>query len=111
MVVGDQAVSSTCKTAIGSSNDFKDSTHLLLPVENLIVILKISTSYSAILHAMDFPPQRFHVTGTPCKYYEDYRTGGFHPVMLDDVYSDRYRILRKLGYGVSSTVWLAEDVK
>lgn len=34
----------------------------------------------------------------------------FHPVAVGDVYS-HYRVIRKLGHGAVSTVWLAEDVK
>src|SRR5271169_6855473 len=40
---------------------------------------------------------------------KEYRVGGFHPVELGDVLNARYRVLRKLGYGCYSTVWLAED--
>ena len=36
--------------------------------------------------------------------------GGYHPVHLQDEYSDgRYRIVHKLGFGTYSTVWLAKD--
>ena len=43
---------------------------------------------------------------------EDYRPGGFHPIHLSDkLHSSRYIILNKLGYGVSSTVWLAHDTR
>ncbi|KAF7800097.1 hypothetical protein EIP86_011341 [Pleurotus ostreatoroseus] len=41
---------------------------------------------------------------------EAYRAGGFHPVSIGDYFAQgRYRILHKLGYGGSSTVWLARD--
>ncbi|EEH37963.2 hypothetical protein PAAG_00884 [Paracoccidioides lutzii Pb01] len=41
-----------------------------------------------------------------------YGAGGFHPVSLGDTFdAGRYRILRKLGYGQYSTVWLARDFK
>ena len=39
----------------------------------------------------------------------EYRLGGFHPVELGDVLGARYRVVRKLGYGQYSTVWLVED--
>lgn len=41
---------------------------------------------------------------------ENYCTGGYHPIQLDDKFSNgRYRVLHKLGYGTFSTVWLARD--
>ncbi len=40
-----------------------------------------------------------------------YRPGGYHPVHLGDVFNDRYTVVRKLGYGRYSTVWLARDIK
>lgn len=41
---------------------------------------------------------------------EDYRPGGYHPVNIGDTFnSERYLIVRKLGWGHFSTVWLAKD--
>lgn len=40
-----------------------------------------------------------------------YRPGRFHPVKLGDVYGIRYEVLRKLGWGICSTVWLARDLE
>ncbi|PPQ83807.1 hypothetical protein CVT26_004519, partial [Gymnopilus dilepis] len=42
---------------------------------------------------------------------EEYRKGGYHPVAIGDVLGSptsrsRYRVVRKLGWGVYSTVWL-----
>lgn len=43
---------------------------------------------------------------------EDYGKGGYHPVHVGDTFSDgRYLIVRKLGWGHFSTVWLAKDHK
>ncbi|SPO28099.1 related to dis1-suppressing protein kinase dsk1 [Ustilago trichophora] len=43
---------------------------------------------------------------------EDYGKGGYHPVHVGDTFSDgRYLIVRKLGWGHFSTVWLAKDNK
>ncbi|KAK5444170.1 hypothetical protein LTS15_010523 [Exophiala xenobiotica] len=53
---------------------------------------------------------RFHDTGYPSEWAETYRPGGFHPVNLGDTFKDgQYRVIRKLGYGSFSTVWLARD--
>ncbi|EKG05538.1 protein kinase, putative [Trypanosoma cruzi] len=39
----------------------------------------------------------------------EYRKGGYHPVVVGEVYHDRYRVVRKLGWGYFSTVWLVWD--
>ncbi|KAB8258006.1 protein kinase [Aspergillus pseudonomiae] len=41
-----------------------------------------------------------------------YKAGGFHPISLGDSFQNgQYTILRKLGYGQYSAVWLARDAK
>ncbi|KAI0870496.1 protein kinase [Hypoxylon argillaceum] len=40
---------------------------------------------------------------------EMYEPGGYHPVMVDDVLHERYRVMDKLGFGGYSTIWLARD--
>ncbi|KAF9926517.1 serine/threonine protein kinase, CMGC group [Linnemannia zychae] len=43
--------------------------------------------------------------------YDDYKTDGYHPVSVGDrFHDDRYLVLRKLGWGHFSTVWLAKDM-
>lgn len=39
-----------------------------------------------------------------------YCRGGYHPVVLGDVFDRRYRVVRKLGWGHFSTVWLCRDI-
>lgn len=39
----------------------------------------------------------------------DYCKGGYHPVQIGDVFLNRYHVLRKLGWGHFSTVWLCWD--
>ncbi|KAI9042672.1 uncharacterized protein KD926_005278 [Aspergillus affinis] len=41
----------------------------------------------------------------------DYRAERFYPVRLGEVLQNRYQIIAKLGFGTSSTVWLARDLK
>lgn len=60
----------------------------------------------------DKSKQRFQEISAPTEWIEDYKPRGFHPVHIGDVLCDsRYKILRKLGYGSYSTVWLAKDRK
>ncbi|KNE59421.1 serine/threonine-protein kinase SRPK3 [Allomyces macrogynus ATCC 38327] len=41
---------------------------------------------------------------------QDYCPGGYHPVNIGDKFKDgRYTVLRKLGWGHFSTVWLCRD--
>ena len=52
---------------------------------------------------------RFRSTGISSEWAESYHLGGLHPVHLDDVFNNRYRVIRKLGNGAFATVWLAVD--
>jgi hypothetical protein len=52
--------------------------------------------------------RRFENTGAICEWAEEYRPGGFHPVSLGDTFHHgKYKVIRKLGDGSYSTVWLA----
>ncbi|KAL4968651.1 serine protein kinase [Aspergillus stella-maris] len=42
---------------------------------------------------------------------EEYRTGGYHPVHLEDTFHHRYRIVGKWAFGQFSTVWIAKDTR
>ena len=37
--------------------------------------------------------------------------GGYHAVEIGDVYANQYKVIRKLGWGHFSTVWLSWDEK
>lgn len=44
--------------------------------------------------------------------WQEYVKGGYHPVQIGDHFSDgRYVVVRKLGWGHFSTVWLARDTE
>ncbi|KAG9328522.1 hypothetical protein JZ751_013456 [Albula glossodonta] len=42
---------------------------------------------------------------------EDYCYGGYHPVQIGDTFNRRYQVLKKLGWGYFSTVWLCLDLR
>ena len=42
---------------------------------------------------------------------DDYKPGGYHTVNLGEIYNNRYLVIKKLGYGPYSTVWLCYDME
>ncbi|OAX78133.1 CMGC/SRPK protein kinase [Emergomyces africanus] len=40
----------------------------------------------------------------------DYKADRFYPARLGEVFQNRYQIIAKLGFGSSSTIWLARDL-
>lgn len=40
----------------------------------------------------------------------EYVKGGYHPVKISDIFNGRYYVIRKLGWGHFSTVWLSWDL-
>lgn len=40
----------------------------------------------------------------------DYTKGGYHPVRVSEILNGRYYMIRKLGWGHFSTVWLSWDL-
>lgn len=41
----------------------------------------------------------------------DYVAEEYYPVVIGQVFKNRYQIVGKLGYGSTSTVWLARDLE
>lgn len=64
------------------------------------------------------------ISSQHCSCYLRYRTmplcasqleivccvGGYHPVKIGDLYNGKYHVIRKLGWGHFSTVWLCWDL-
>lgn len=40
-----------------------------------------------------------------------YNPENYYPVYIGEVFSSRYQIVSKLGFGINSTVWLCRDLK
>lgn len=43
--------------------------------------------------------------------FEHFKQGKYYPANIGDVLSSRYQIVGKLGFGTTSTVWLARDLE
>lgn len=43
--------------------------------------------------------------------FPDYFPARYYPVVIGEVFVDRYQVVGKLGFGAYSTVWLARDLK
>ena len=40
-----------------------------------------------------------------------YKPDAFYPAKLGEMLNDRYKMVAKLGYGMTATVWLCKDLK
>lgn len=40
-----------------------------------------------------------------------YVASRYYPVRIGDIFQDQYQVVGKLGFGASSTVWLARDMR
>lgn len=64
--------------------------------------------------AHDFTGHSFENLGPTLKVEEEhmpgYEKGLFYPVQIGQVFSSRYQVLSKLGYGANSTVWFCRDL-
>lgn len=62
-----------------------------------------------------FPTTGFKIIDNDQKVEEeelpDYRADRFYPVRLGEVFHGRYQAVTKLGFGSSSTIWLARDLR
>jgi serine/threonine-protein kinase SRPK3 len=43
--------------------------------------------------------------------FPEYAASRYYPVRIGEVFRDRYQVAGKLGFGASSTVWLAPDMR
>ncbi|KAL3455405.1 CMGC protein kinase [Aspergillus heterothallicus] len=66
------------------------------------------------------PPLRFPTSGFRTisesevleeEHLDAFRQGQYYPVNIGDVYSNKYQVLGKLGFGTTSTVWLSRNLQ
>lgn len=61
-----------------------------------------------------FPSSGFKLLDQSVKLEEEtlptYEPEKYYPVNQGEIFKDRYQALAKIGYGVTSTVWLAKDL-
>jgi hypothetical protein len=62
----------------------------------------------------NFPQSGFDCIDESVKVEEEtlpfYKEGLFYPARIGEVIRDQYQVIAKLGYGASSTTWLALDL-
>lgn len=69
---------------------------------------------SHLLHTRSSSPQADTISALKPVEEETlpkYNAEAFYPAKLDEVLNDRYKIVAKLGYGMTATVWLAKDLQ
>ncbi|KGO76091.1 hypothetical protein PITC_006340 [Penicillium italicum] len=61
-----------------------------------------------------FPTSGFELLNASIELEEEtlpnYRPEKYYPVSQGEIFNDRYQTIAKIGYGVTSTVWLAKDL-
>lgn len=64
---------------------------------------------------LEFPTSGFEIVDDNALLEEEqlhgFKQGLYYPVKLGDVYASKYQVVGKLGFGVTSTVWLARDLQ
>ncbi|CAK4029640.1 CMGC SRPK kinase [Lecanosticta acicola] len=74
-------------------------------------VKRTSTTFSPLR----FPTSGFKVYGDDVFFeeegLEEFRQGLFYPMQLGDTLASRYQVVGKLGFGSTSTVWLARDMQ
>ena len=67
------------------------------------------------LQPLRFPATGFEVIGDDYWLEEEsskaFQSGWYYPVNIGDVFASKYQVLGKLGFGTTSTVWLARNLQ
>jgi serine/threonine-protein kinase SRPK3 len=64
---------------------------------------------------LKFPTSGFDIARDAVVFEEEqldeFQRGVYYPVNIGDVFASKYQVVGKLGFGVTSTVWLARDLQ
>ncbi|KAJ1553307.1 hypothetical protein HK405_008306 [Cladochytrium tenue] len=94
------------------ASDFKRLAGLVGPLQALWAArLQRDAAAATSRRNMAGQLRKFEYGSADAESVEFYRPGGFHSTHLGDLLHGRNRIMRKLGFEQSSTVWLARDVE
>ncbi|AEO68037.1 uncharacterized protein THITE_2050733 [Thermothielavioides terrestris NRRL 8126] len=67
------------------------------------------------LRPLRFPSAGFELVPTDHileeEQFDEFKAGQYFPVRIGDVYDSKYQVLGKLGFGTTSTVWLARNLQ
>ncbi|EDN10633.1 predicted protein [Histoplasma mississippiense (nom. inval.)] len=71
-------------------------------------------TFSQLMPPLTFPSSGFDLTDASENIEEEtlpaYKAEKYYPARIGEIFNDRYQIVGKLGYGVTSTVWLCRDL-
>ena len=74
------------------------------------VPLRVPPSHSFRLSTTSTVTENVYLPNVELEYLDEYRVGGYHPTIIGDTFhGSRYEVAHKLGFGGSSTIWLARD--
>ena len=67
------------------------------------------------MEPLRFPTAGYEVVSEDVLLEEEqldhFKTGTYYPVNIGDIFASKYQVVGKLGFGVSSTVWLARELE
>ncbi|KAI3112896.1 hypothetical protein CBS147333_3404 [Penicillium roqueforti] len=73
-----------------------------------------------VLRRAPSPPMHFPTSGFETirssevldeERFEQFKQGQYYPADIGDIFSSKYQVVGKLGFGTTSTVWLARDLE
>ena len=65
------------------------------------------------MQPLHFPDANFETIPASRKLEEeihDVSAGRYYPLRIDEILNTKYQVVGKLGFGLGSTVWLANDL-